>query len=911
MDRLAHAYIVQRLLSQPDIEVVLDEDIEVFDLQGNPAEAVVVGTYGQAFFDRAKVRLRRNPQMTQRIVSLTHNRPLMKSTLEEAGFSYEQSQALLPRFVVEKIDEPPRISDAMHVWLHHARGRRISGVELREVPEIAGRAAEGEAEGREIDEAFARSNVVVIHGGTRAQRDELVASYMRSGMPNAIRDASLKDARKLGVPLLVRVEERIDWTGEVETWRRERDVRVLASAPEAYWQRAQETGVTLLWADVALPPADEPVEEPQGLRAEQLRDVQRYGEGHADLIREVHARMPSIELTWSILDPAGLATHVPSLSVDDAIAAIPEYRDWFADVRKRRPAPVSYPNGPQSPIDVDAVHIEDDGEHVTAHWIAPVDEDVDLEKETIRRLNQLRRAYPERRRYSAHAHATIAQDVIRTANADEFPNAEVMRLHFHYSRLTPHEDTFDTYAEKILALRRRIVTLANRITAALTTYFRRDKPVSVIDLGVAADEWDFIMDALRNLPKLPRYVVDAWGFEAEGAQQAWSIGTPFAHAPYVEALNAYAKALHDFFNGSWQVFAANPQIGRGTPEAREKIALWMKEQGISPDPATVRLADVIAFLKRVQREFDLRFESDSAFDRQEHAALWQLWAVWYDFAYHPRRRIENAARDSVAAIDARIEERRRSLRRRFRTLELSRTEIHAENEQGLWLTVDVPHAPQVINAFAEALVQTIDVLRPPTELHAFDRYALDLVWGTVHLVPLVRGKSLAGKAWSLRILDLPKPEEKLDDHAWKFLQHDVENWSSLGLAKWPAAIATDARKFAPAVQLWRDTLTHLTKLRGLPENEKVEQHWRHAAEVAEGQSAEVARILEVLPRSLFADNDDAVGVLQNYVASVRERIASIPPFDFEAMEQMRAAVAETLSSAAATIGDLWIERELG
>lgn len=948
MTRLQHAYAVQRLLSDPQIEIVLGDDVEIFDLRGNAIEAVHVGSPDQPFFDRAKERLRRNNEMTQRIVSLEPLRPFLKATLEEAGFSFKQAEALLPRFVLERIEPPRAISDAMHAWLHHARGRRISAVDVREVPEIAGRAADGGASDEELDAAFAKSTVVVIHGGTKMEREERASAYMRSGMPAAIRDAGVDDAHKLGVPLLVRVEESLGWAGEVEGWRRMKNVRVLASAPEAYWQRAYDTGATLLWAAVPLPPSGESVEEPAGLRAAFLEDIERYVRTHADLIETVHSRMPSSEVVWSILDPVGLATWAPSLTINDAISSLPEYREWWEDIQRRRPSSESiFPearkwiaaqqsSGDEEtlfwaaawniPIESTApdaqeaiarfrgetatVAVEDDGETVIAHWLAPL-EDFDLDRELVRRINLLRRLYPDRRHYGAQT-----GELKRTIAADEFPIPAVMRLHFHFTRVgTPSADTWDSYVEKIIALRRRVTTLANRITAALTTYFRRDKPVSVIDLGVEAEEWDTIMNALKSLPKLPRSAVDAWGWESEGGERAWSAGTPFAHAPYVNALNAYAKALHDFFNGSWQIFAANPQIGRGTPEARQKLAEWLQEQQISADPATVRLADAIAILKKVQEEFRLRFDSDAAFERQEHAALWQLWAVWFDFAYHPRRRIENAARDSVAAIDARIEERRRSLRKRFRTLELSRTEIHAENEQGLWLTVDVPHAPQVINAFAEALVQVIDVLRPPAELHAFDRYALDLVWGTVHLVPLVRGKSLEGKAWSLRILDLPRPDEKLDDHAWKFVQRSVADWPSLGLTLWPRAIATDARRFAPSVQQWRDTLTQLTNLREVPRpdelaNEIATRYWRNAVEVSERQSAEVARILDALPQSLFAANDDAVQTLQAYVAGLRERIATIEPLDFDAMAEMRAAVAETLVPAAATISDLWIEREL-
>ena len=92
-------------------------------------------------------------------------------------------------------------------------------------------------------------------------------------------------------------------------------------------------------------------------------------------------------------------------------------------------------------------------------------------------------------------------------------------------------------------------------------------------------------------------------------------------------------------------------------------------------------------------------------------------------------------------------------------MQLGKVAIHAERE-GLWLTIDVERVPNVVNAFAEALAHVIDVLRPPAEEHAFDRYVLDLVWGRVHLVPLVRGKSLERKTWSLDIVTLPRPEER-------------------------------------------------------------------------------------------------------------------------------------------------------
>ncbi|HEX2059938.1 MAG TPA: hypothetical protein VHK90_04295, partial [Thermoanaerobaculia bacterium] len=384
------------------------------------------------------------------------------------------------------------------------------------------------------------------------------------------------------------------------------------------------------------------------------------------------------------------------------------------------------------------------------------------------------------------------------------------------------------------------------------------------------------------------------------------------------ALSAYASALTGFLGGSWQIFAANPQIGRGSPEAREKLTEWLASEQITPDRATERLADAIQLLKKLQSEFRARFPSHEldAFERQEHAALWQLWAVWYDFAYHPRRRIENAARDSVAAIDARIEERRRSLRKRLRALEQSTSEILAENEEGLWLTVDVQHPPLVVGAFAEALVQATEVLRPQPE-STFDRYVFDLVWQHIHLVPLVRGRSLARKTWRLRIIGLPLPGEDMAAQAWKFVQRSVSDatWERLGLPSWSRAVAPDARRFLPVVNAWRDSITHLASLRDVPRNDAqataiVTSHWRDVVAVADRQAAEVEDVIAAIPSTLFSRADDAVAILQKFTSTLRATIASAEPLSFDAMAEAKDAIADTLVQAASAISDVWLDQHL-
>lgn len=190
--------------------------------------------------------------------------------------------------------------------------------------------------------------------------------------------------------------------------------------------------------------------------------------------------------------------------------------------------------------------------------------------------------------------------------------------------------------------------------------------------------------------------------------------------------------------------------GTRSPRGREKVAAWTEAEQINPEAGTLHLANAVKRLGKLQAEFRARFAlhapAIATLDRREAETLWTLWAVWYDLAFHPRRRLANAARDSVAAIESRLDERRRALRRRLRSLTLSKTDVLTARGRGavgagLWLTVDVAHVQETVNGFAEALVHVIDVLRPPADFHAFDRYALDLVWEHVHLVPLVFSSS--------------------------------------------------------------------------------------------------------------------------------------------------------------------------
>jgi hypothetical protein len=890
MSRALHLYTLSRMLAEPEHSFRVGDDLEVFDRNGNLVEAVYVES--PEFLTRLRQRLKEHPNASQRLIAYE---PIprayagipasmggldgeARAALEQAGFSRKQIDALREVFVTEevRIDESPGFPQ-LSAWLAHERGH--------------------------VSAADVHDRVKVIERASRM--DEVSAA---------------KELGRLGIPSVIHVTAQEGWIQRVEELRTIPHVRIAVKADQQAWRRANASGAMLLWKNVDIEVVEpRPEREPrtwseaaETLHALLHRDVERYQYDNAELIKDVLEATGSIELAWAALDPAGLKiidvdTVFPEIAKRRPQEAFVDSRAWLSAQNqdawtdpqwravsevafwsKRWNLPTHEPDVSQFRRETLTASILDDGETVMGHWIAPVDMDYSVRLEMIKRLDGMRRLFPERSKFGAKIHGKVSGEFA----PEEFPSPWLYWVHLLFVQ---PDMTWDEYAVRVASLRNRVTSLFQRITAALAVWFRRDKVFTIFESGVSAEEWDELVAELAKLPRIPK--------TADAPEVAY---------PLHKALHDYAEAVHGFLTTSWRFFVANPQLGRGTPEGRERVEKWLEEEGITRELPTEKLAEAVKRLEALQREFSSRFP-ELVDDAEERARLWDLWAVWYDFAFYPRRKLQNAVKDSKAAIDARIDERRRALRRRFRELTLAKVEIHSE-ERGLWITIDSEHAPNVINAFADALVHAIDVLRPPAEQHAFDRYVLDLVWGRVHLVPLVRGKSLQRMQWSLDIATLPQPGEDMQAHAGKFMQRLIndETWEALGLEQWPSNVATAARRLGPAVVAWRDTLDHLVSLREIPEPDPdvLVPHWRDVIEVADRYAEEILELLARLPAGIFGESDDAVETMREFIRSLRALVAGSDAPAFETAEKVRQPVIESLVPAATTIADVWIDREL-
>lgn len=591
-----------------------------------------------------------------------------------------------------------------------------------------------------------------------------------------------------------------------------------------------------------------------------------------------------------------------------------------------------------------SVAIEDDGTTVTVHYLPPQGDDgrLDLDHEATSRMDLLRQLLPAHTSFAAQGYGNIYASSPEIFGkdpshrdptpADKYPVSWVLRAQLFFMRVTTlaeRRDPWEEYADYFLTLRRRVANIANRVTAALQTYFRSEKAKSIFELGITNEEWDLLIHDLGKLPKLPNSHVDEWGFELSRHGETHGFDSYNEHVPLLHATHAYTVAAQSFFRDSIPFLVTHPYLGRGPKEVVARAEELLRENTKLTSGLPVQhLASAVNALADLQREFRLRFERVAGtraldeLENDERQRFWAMWTLWHPFATRPRQRYGDARKEAPAAVEERVAGRRRSLRKRLRELDTSTVEIYTERPRwskgaGLWLTFDVEKPEDVLTGFAYALSHVIDVLRPPADLHAFDRHVLDLVWGYVHLVPLVRGQSLTRTKWTFSIGELPQPGQTVEG-LWKLLAMKMEDslWEELELPEWPPSMAADAKLLEVEARAAKITLDLLLHMRMAPINDERGKAIlaRYAAEMVVKsahhlhRSAVAAERLAptILPEELAA----TVPPLRTFLVATHDALMDLEPTAWEPITGLRDAMLQNLLKAADTLGESWTAAEL-
>lgn len=484
--------------------------------------------------------------------------------------------------------------------------------------------------------------------------------------------------------------------------------------------------------------------------------------------------------------------------------------------------------------------------------------------------------------------------------------------------------SWGSYAETIFKMRQTVVMLARITTDALRKYFNREKPKNIFEIGVDKEAWVRMSYALNDLPRLPGSSVDAWGFELRYNPEVRTVAPRSEYAEWEQALAKYASSLYEFLGTSTPYFLANCHLGRPTAGNQQAVAKALKDTHHSPHAATTYLAEAIEWLPALQREFRSRFvrfadpTALAQLETEEHQHLWAFWNVWFQFADRPKQHFGDARREALAEAATVTKRRLAELKRRLAAIADARVSTHQERGrsqggQGLWLTVDVEESSNIEIARDATLAQMREALRPPPDFDAFDRYVLDLVWRDVHVIPLVRGKSLAGTAWNFRIITLPQPGTSFE--AWKLIEQPVEPgiWKALGLDIWPLTLGGAPRGLQAELLSAAVLIDLLLRLENAPDPDAGQpilvEHWEQARATIVEHALNAAVATAQTPATLFS-NSDAINVLRTWCEQIATDIQSLEPFAYDELRNISVRLQDFLSETLPAIVHVAIHNDL-
>ena len=502
------------------------------------------------------------------------------------------------------------------------------------------------------------------------------------------------------------------------------------------------------------------------------------------------------------------------------------------------------------------VVLEDDGRELIAHFIFDIERVDELQSESkqyqttnlfhsaaMQRVELLRKLFPDREIYGCRGYG---HRIIELPFEDTHKNIPKSNLNIRW--LISVNSTFrgiavqffrpemwQEYAQSVFAIRQNAIPLLKQLERSLKVYFRKQKFVQLIGGRINVDSWIEYLYAVQNPPLLPKCALDEWGFVDESISDAFlqelqesssritSIGLVVQeYKTFLAPLRKYTLALSNFLQQSLPAMAYNAVLGRKVSTEAQKAELekMAEEKNISlnaPRLSTYNLGEAIKVLPKMQREFRQLlghfFDANelTRLERKEKDMLNRLWSMWYFFAFHPHRVIQNSLKKLSKRPENVLKQMRKNIRREFRQLssDTQRVNIASENilwddQPALWVTIDGKDALDVYNC-ADEVIMAIRAAIGKVEATELRRYVLDFHWPHLVIVPLIRGKCLTPTAW--RIL-MPSLLSTKEFKIWQLAHHTIPSdaFSQLGFSTWTVPrleIATNLLQGAV-------TLSHLT-----------------------------------------------------------------------------------------------------
>ena len=281
------------------------------------------------------------------------------------------------------------------------------------------------------------------------------------------------------------------------------------------------------------------------------------------------------------------------------------------------------------------------------------------------------------------------------------------------------------------------------------------------------------------------------------------------HKAYIDVVHNYLSHLSNFMTQGFHVITLNPNLGRAEAGTEQELLRIASENNIKTGQERLSICNLHdAFVALTQLQIDFRSRFSRFFpaadlgrlEEKETKLIRELWPVWYQFAFHPRRIEQNASKTCVKERDDTLKRVRREIRQNLKAIRHegfsaceAKTELQHKGEGIPCVLIDINNPSMYWQAVEETVVALQQALHTDSN-RSLRYFAIQFWMKHFAIVPLIRGRALSQSVFVLPTFAL-KSGSALENWYW-YIPQEVsdEDWARLNVSLW------DREQFEPAIR---------------------------------------------------------------------------------------------------------------
>lgn len=481
---------------------------------------------------------------------------------------------------------------------------------------------------------------------------------------------------------------------------------------------------------------------------------------------------------------------------------------------------------------------------------------------TIERVELLRNVFPGKKQYGAIGYGHLLSLFALPWDDANKPGVHAENLHaklltrlnsvaLGYAELKYRPENWADYFELLHSLREKVLAAFDDLRQSISML----KDTSTVPCAVSSEkltEWNELYREVRQRLLLPKVAVDEWGFITESSI-ANTVDSRIERysglqrlSPLRQAVDEYTTSVGNFMSQALNCLLLVPNLRVAKSQSEKNLLLATASKlGISEN--SIRLSIVNGFaactaIEQLQNatrtvfgseqlpDADLKFFED---ERKKFIETISEWCIFIDADTRQdvvRRSIKKSPphkrkpkyRTDLSGIlhrtRNRVKNALKELRKQDIKAQLLSEKVLWNGMPALWITYDTIHPITSLLAVEKIWHQLIAAFAPDRQ-NIVRMNAIDLLWSSIILVPLVAGKSLEKHALT-RFKSVTYLEASaLQEHPWQFFPEAIPEdvWQQLGLDHWEVQpVWSFFDRFASAYYSLIHHVEHMSDFNRLP-----------------------------------------------------------------------------------------------